>query len=243
MKPADSIFTSNASGKQYYVGDDDHPGSTSSDHQVAEAYLAEVINAIAQSKYWKDSVIIVTWDDSGGMYDHVPPPTWGSVCPQDRTGAEAGYTCGGGVRIPAMVISPFSKTGVVVHDLADHGSVSKFIETVYGLPTLASLPDEQRGVAAGLAPADVDPSTSDLTDALDPAKLAGTAPPVPASLATIGAPSVPPAMNCSSLGITPISAPAPLPAGYQTAGGYLHISLTGGPASLARLPQKNDSGD
>ncbi len=243
FQPADPVFNSNSSGKKYYQGDDDHPGSGSSDHQVGEAYLATVINAIAQSQYWKDSVIIVTWDDSGGMYDHYPPPSWGSTCPQDQSGPEAGYTCGSGLRIPTLVISPFAKTGVVVHDQADHGSVSKFIETVFGLPTLASLPDEARGVGAGLAPADADPNTSDLTDALDFGKLAGNVPLLPASLATIGAPSVPPTMNCASLAITPVQAPAPLPAGYQTAGGYLHLSLTGS-LSFGRLAQaRRDDGD
>lgn len=240
LRPADPIFTNNSSGKEYYVGDDDHPGSGDADHQVAEAYLAEVINAIAESKYWKDSVIIVTWDDSGGFYDHAAPPEYGKTCPQDQTGPEAGYSCGDGVRVPALVISPFSKTGVVVHDLADHGSVSKFIETVFGLPTFASLPNEQAGVRAGLPPADADPNTSDLTDALDQAKLAGAAPPNPPSMAEIPAPSSPPHMSCATLGITPIPAPAPLPSGFQTAGYYLHESLLGDPTAAIRVPNDDD---
>jgi len=242
LVPADPVFTNNAAGKTYYVGDDDHPGSGSSDHQVAETFLAEEINAIAQSKYWKDSVIIVTWDDSGGFYDHLPPPGFGSVCPQDKTGPEAGYPCGDGVRLPALVISPFSKTGVVVHDLADHGSVSKFIETVFGLPKFASLPNEAAGVAAGLAPADADPATSDLTDALDVYKLAGLTRPNPWWTATVPGPSVPPNMNCRTLHMRPIEAPAPLPTGYETAGAYLHAMLTGA-STTAILPPRIDDGD
>ena len=69
---------------------------------MAEAYLAEVVNAIAKSKYWKDSVIIVTWDDSGGFYDHLPPPGFGQTCPQDKSGPEEGYPCGDGVRLPSL---------------------------------------------------------------------------------------------------------------------------------------------
>jgi phospholipase C len=241
LRPADPIFTSNASGKVYYVGDDDHPGSGSSDHQVAQAYLAEVINAIAQSKYWRDSVIIVTWDDSGGFYDHLPPTEFGSTCPQDKSGPEAGYSCGEGVRLPALVISPFSKTGVVVHDLADHGSVSKFIEEVFGLPTFASLPNEAKGVAAGLAPADADSATSDLTDALDADKLQHRAAENPPSMAIIPNPGIPPHMSCATLGITPIPAPAPLPANYQTAGSYLHQQLNGN--AVAPLAKRNDDDD
>ena len=242
LTPADPIFTSNSAGKQYYVGDDDHPGSGDADHQVAEAYLAEVINAIAQSKYWKDSVIIVTWDDSGGFYDHLPPPGFGRTCPQDLTGPEAGYACGDGVRLPALVISPFSKTGSVVHDWADHGSVSKFIEEVFGLPRFGSLPDEQAGVKAGLSPADGNPATSDLTDALDMNKLHGWSASNPPSLATISSPSSPPHMSCASLGIQPIPAPAPLPRGFETAGYYLRESLLGDPAAVA-LPVRNDDAD
>ena len=241
LTPADPIFTNNPSGQKYYVGDDDHPGSGSSDHQVAEAYLAEVINAIAKSKYWKDSVIILTWDDSGGFYDHLSPPGFGSTCPQDKSGPEEGYPCGGGVRLPALVISPFSKTGVVVHDLADHGSVSKFIEAVFGLPTFSSLPDEAKGVSVGLSPADDDRATSSLFDALDESKLRGGSP-NPPSLAEVLSPGVPPKMSCSTLGITPIPAPTALPNGYETAGYYLHQQLAGS-HKVKPLPPRRDDGD
>jgi phospholipase C len=233
LHPADPVF-----GTKYFVGDDDHPGSTSggnSDHQVAEAYLAEVINAIANSNYWKDSVIIVTWDDSGGLYDHLAPPSYGNACPNDA-GSPVGGTCGNGVRVPLLVISPFSKTGAVVQDVSDAGSVSKFIEAVFGLPTLASLPDEAQGVAAGLPPADANPATSNITDALDPNKLNGTTAPNPASLATIPAPSVPPSMSCATLGITPLASPASVPSGFHTAGSYLHAALTGSAPAYSIRP-------
>jgi phospholipase C len=241
LVPADPIFTNNPSGQKYYVGDDDHPGSGSSDHQVAEAYLAEVIDAIAKSKYWKDSIIIVTWDDSGGFYDHLAPPGFGQTCPQDRTGQEEGYACGDGVRLPTLVISPFSKSGVVVHDLADHGSVSKLIEEIFGEPTFSSLPDEAKGVSVGLSPADGDRATSDLFDALDARKLRGGSP-NPPSLALVSSPNVPPKMSCSTLGITPIPSPTSLPTGYETAGYYLHQQLAGSRHAV-RLPSRRDDND
>jgi phospholipase C len=241
LTPADPIFTQNPSGKKYYVGDDDHPGSGSSDHQVAEAYLADVINAIAKSKYWKDSIVIVTYDDSGGFYDHLSPPGFGETCPQDKSGPEEGYPCGDGVRLPTLVISPFSKTGVVVHDFADHGSVSKLIEAIFGLPTFASLPDEAKGVAVGLSPADADRATSNLFDALDERKLHGGGP-NPPSLAEIPSPNSPPSMSCSSLGITPIPSPTALPSGYATAGYYLHQLLEGS-RNVKPLPPRKDDDD
>jgi phospholipase C len=225
-----------------FTGDDDHPGSGSSDVQVAQAYTATLINAIAQSKYWNDSVIILTYDDNGGMYDHLAPPQYGRTCPDDMTGVFMGISCGDGVRLPMMIISPFAKQGVVVHDASDAGSVSKFIETVFQLPTLASLPNEAPGVAAGLAPADANSLISDLTGALDPAKLNGSAQPIPGSVATIPSPSVPPTMSCASLQLTPIASPTSLPAGFQGAGYYAAAALN--PASGVRtLPPPNDDND
>ncbi|MBV8197695.1 MAG: hypothetical protein JO263_06150, partial [Candidatus Eremiobacteraeota bacterium] len=86
---------------QNYLGDDDHPGPGNSDAQVAEAFVATYVNAIAASKYWKDSAILITWDDGGGFFDHVAP-----------NGFEAcndGYSCGDGQRLPFIVISPYAK--------------------------------------------------------------------------------------------------------------------------------------
>lgn len=220
-----------------FPGTDDHPGSGSSDHQVAEAYLATMINAIASSQYWNDSVIIVTWDDSGGMYDHLPPGSYGSTCPQDSSGAFAGQPCGEGVRLPLLVISPFAKTGAVVNNASDVGSILKFIEEVFQLPTLASLPDELTGTTAGLAPLDANSATSDLSQALDITKLMGN--PNPASLAQIPGPAVPPAMSCSSLGLTPITPPATPPPTFETAGYYSSTN----PQAAKQVPQVNDDND
>ncbi len=61
--------------QQQFKGDDDHPGEGDSDRQVAESFVATFVNAIARSRYWKDSAIIITWDDEGGFYDHAPPPS------------------------------------------------------------------------------------------------------------------------------------------------------------------------
>jgi phospholipase C len=239
FKPADATLAAGG----YFTGDDDHPGSGSADHQVAEAYVATMINAIANSKYWKDSVIILTWDDSGGMYDHYPPTEYGGVCPDDKTGTFAGMPCGDGLRLPMLVISPFAKNGAVVHDQSDAGSVSKFIETVFGLPTLASLPDEVAGESTGLAPADANAAISDLTGALDINKLNGSAAPIAASTAMISSPAVPPSMSCTTLGITPVASPAALPAGFLTGGAIEVYTLTGTAGNVRMPPPPNDDDD
>lgn len=187
-----------------YLGDDDHPGAGNSDAQVAEAFVATFVNAIAASKYWSDSAIIVVWDDGGGFYDHVTPTSFESC--------NDNFPCGDGQRLPFMVISPFSYSGVVDTDYSDTASVSKFIEGVFGLPTMASLPDE--AMVAPYGPRDGLSGISDLADAFDPAKLDGTAAPNSPSMAEVP-PNVvgtfPPPLNCKKLGIKPLAIPSQPP--------------------------------
>ncbi|HVR45544.1 MAG TPA: alkaline phosphatase family protein [Candidatus Binatia bacterium] len=183
-----------------YRGDDDHPGAGDSDAQVGEAFVATFVNAIARSPYWNDSAIIITWDDPGGYYDHVPPPQFGQ-CADQRP-------CGDGPRLPLILISPFVRDGAVVHDAGDQTSILKFAETLFDVPPLASLPEEKAYLPRG--PRDADAALSDLVSGFDPARLAGAATPIPAANAEIEDSVVnafPPAMSCASLGITPVTLP------------------------------------
>jgi phospholipase C len=100
----------------------DHPNGVSTDD--AENWVPSVINWIGNSPAWDDAAIFVIWDDWGGFYDHVlPPPTR-----DDKLGP--------GLRIPFLLISPYGANGQVIHDVADYGSILKFIEDLYGLPPL-----------------------------------------------------------------------------------------------------------
>ncbi len=197
--------------QSHYRGDDDHPGPGDSDAQVGESFVATFVNAIARSPYWNDSAIIVTWDDPGGYYDHVPPPQSGQ-CADQRP-------CGDGPRLPLILISPFARDGAVVHDAGDQTSILKFAETLFDLPPLASLPEEKAYLPRG--PRDADPALTDLLAGFDPARLAGTAAPIPAAQAEIEDSVVnafPPAMSCASLGITPVAlpnAPSAPPPGFN----------------------------
>ncbi len=191
-----------------FAGDDDHPAY--SDSHVSEAMVARVVNAIARSPYWKDSAIVITWDDSEGFYDHVPPPQF-EPCSDDRA-------CGDGPRVPLILISPYAKGGAIVHDSGDHASVIKFITTLFDLPSLASLPDERPALPDG--PRDGNLSLTNLLGGFDPARLSGADAPAPASAAIIPddvANAIPPSMSCASLGITPVQVPGGLqspPAGF-----------------------------
>ncbi len=180
-----------------FLGDDDHPGE--SDLQVAQADVAALVNVIARSKYWSQSAIVITWDDPGGYWDHVPPPHW-LVCPD-------GHPCGNGQRVPLLLISPFARTGVV-HEVDDQASVVKLVEHLFGRTPLAQLPDEARYAPFG--PRDASPQTGDLSGGFDVARLRGDEPPIPASSAEIPdatVRSMPSPWSCSSIGVRPVSPP------------------------------------
>ena len=202
-----------------FLGDDDHPAY--SDSQISEALLAREINAIAASPYWGQSAIVITYDESEGDYDHVPP----RILSWDP----AGLILSRGPRIPLLVISPFSRVHAVSHEEGDHNSVIGLINNVFGLPALADLPDELQAKVAGQAPQfatdgvpqtqlgphdgakNPTPGTGNLLSAFDPARLAGMAPALPPSYATIDPATVAAlphygGAGCSALGITPLDA-------------------------------------
>ncbi len=167
-----------------FAGSDDHPGY--SDTQIAESLLADEVDAIAASPYWAESAIIIAYDETDGLYDHRSP----HIRERDRYG----NPLAAGPRIPAIVISPFARAHVVSHEYAEHSSVIKFIDALFGLTPLSELPDERKGRAAGLrefgqpdlGPADGrDSEAGSLFSAFDPARLQGSAPPLPASYAMI----------------------------------------------------------
>ena len=100
----------------------DHPGDNS---DTGPSWVAQVVNAIGQSPAWKTTAIVIVWDDWGGWYDHVPPPG-----PQHYGGL--------GFRVPAIVVSPYSKAGYVSHNSYEFGSIIKFVEENWQLPSLGT---------------------------------------------------------------------------------------------------------
>jgi phospholipase C len=111
------------------------PDGHDSDHAESNdgcgpSWVTSIVNAIGGSPYWSDTVIIIAWDDWGGWYDHVQPPQ----IIDDGTSWGSGYVYG--FRVPMIVISPYAKTAYVSHATHDFGSILKFIETNYGLPSL-----------------------------------------------------------------------------------------------------------
>ena len=116
----------------------EHPGYT--DELTGQQHVADLVAAVRKSKIWEDAVIIITYDENGGRWDHVPPPVradgWGV-----------------GVRVPTIIISPFVGKGVIDGHEYETVSILKLIERRFDL--------------APLAARDADPTVSDLTTVFD----------------------------------------------------------------------------
>lgn len=166
-----------------FLGDDDHPGY--SDSQISECMLANLVNHIAKSKYWKDSVIIISWDDSDGLYDHVPPPL--------STKGPDGEYVSDGPRVPMLILSPYAKTGFVFHGIGDQASIIKFADHLFERTPLAELPDELKarkiGAKQGIVDAGprdaISSNVSDLSGAFDLLRLEGKRKPLTPSYVEI----------------------------------------------------------
>ncbi|HXQ22752.1 MAG TPA: alkaline phosphatase family protein, partial [Candidatus Acidoferrales bacterium] len=137
MKP----LSPSPSGQADFPGNDDHPGY--SDAQISEALLADTINAIATSKYWPESAIIITYDETDGLYDHTQPSI--------RSWDPLNNALSQGPRIPMILISPYAKVHAITHEPTEHGSIIKFIDKLFNLTPLAELPDEAAAQKKGLA--------------------------------------------------------------------------------------------
>ncbi|MGB9465185.1 MAG: alkaline phosphatase family protein [Candidatus Acidiferrum sp.] len=126
---------------------DGHAGY--SDPLDEQTFLVSTLNAIMQSDEWKETAIIVTWDDSDGWYDHqmgpvvrqsnttddllLGPSNCGSPKSNDVSGGTQNGRCGFGPRIPLLVISPFAKRNYVDHRVLDFSSITRFIEDNFNL--------------------------------------------------------------------------------------------------------------
>lgn len=106
----------------YAHGWDEHPPANP---QVGMGLQEECVAALRDSSAWDSSAYLITYDEHGGFFDHVPPPTVDAF--------------GLGMRVPTWVISPWAKPGHIEGTTYDFGSILKFIERTFGLPTLASV--------------------------------------------------------------------------------------------------------
>lgn len=141
------IFIDSASGSS---GLDEHPDNNI---QSGAAYVQSILQALMQSDAWPDSVFILSYDEGGGLYDHVPPfmvplpDNYGpGQCPDPNNGSP-GYCAMGklggtfdltGFRVPVTVISPYAKPDFVSHVPRDYTAILAFIEEIFGVKPLTA---------------------------------------------------------------------------------------------------------
>jgi len=103
--------------------DNEHPGYAGL--LQGQQHVADLVNAVKHSDYWEDTLIVVTYDEHGGRWDHVTPPVTG--------------IWGDGTRVPGIIIGPLAKRGFVDHTQYDTLSILKTIEERFGLEPLSAL--------------------------------------------------------------------------------------------------------
>lgn len=127
----------------------EHPGYA--DVLAGDAHLADLVAHLEKSPQWPHMLVVITYDENGGFWDHVAPPK--------------GDRWGPGLRIPTLIVSPFAKRGTVDHTLYDTSSILRFITKRFDLPVLVGLKARDAAMAkAGSG------QLGDLTGALDLAK-------------------------------------------------------------------------
>jgi phospholipase C len=167
------------------AGFDEHPSNTDgspNDIQLGANYVSSLINGLMASSSWPNSAFILTYDEFGGLYDHVSPQPAVSpdgiapvdLLPNDVCTGVTGPTCNfvyTGYRIPLIVISPYAKQNYVSHNVADTTAILKFIETRFNVPALTAR----------------DAAQIDMTEFFDFTNPVWMTPPTPPAQSTTGA--------------------------------------------------------
>jgi phospholipase C len=135
------------------AGLDEHPTDVNSQGgvnvQAGANFASGLINGLMNSSSWKDSILIFSYDEFGGFYDHVPPQPMPSPDGITPTGLQPGDACAStsgplcdftwtGYRLPLIVISPFTKKNFVSHTVRDYTAILKLIETRFGVAALTN---------------------------------------------------------------------------------------------------------
>jgi len=123
----------------------EHPGYASVTD--GDRHIAAVLTALRQSPQWKHMLVVVTYDEFGGWWDHVAPPK--------------GDRFGPGTRIPALIVSPYARQRTIDHTAYDTTSILRFITHKWALPVLPGIAARDAALAANHQP-----KLGDLTEAL-----------------------------------------------------------------------------
>jgi phospholipase C len=193
LRSFDQFFTDAAAGTlpSFSFLDEDYSTQSQENPQnivVGEAMIAQVVHALGVGPGWAKSLLVLTYDEHGGYYDHVPPPVAlapDSLAPVVISGES---TYDGfqrfGIRVPGLIVSPYSKRRHVSHTVFDHTSVLALLERKWNLPAMTYR----------------DANANDLTELVDLHAMARSRPIFPA-LPPLAAPGdTPEALACSTSG-------------------------------------------
>lgn len=111
-----------------------HPGQGNIANGIE--WLTDLVNAVKNSAAWSNTAIMVLWDESGGWYDHLPPP-------------QMSGTIGLGARVPVLVISPFAKNNYISHQQMDFVSILRFIQWNWALGPFSNAAQSAREQQSG----------------------------------------------------------------------------------------------
>jgi len=128
--PAVSYVDPGLLGEEQGLSNDDHPHA---DIRNGEVFLNAIYQAVTTSPNWANTIIVITFDEWGGFFDHVAP-TKAPIPPTDAALGSDGLR---GFRVPTLVISPWSPRATVSHGLYDHTSILKMIEWRWSLRALS----------------------------------------------------------------------------------------------------------
>ena len=142
--PQVSYIDPRFAGEENGLSDDDHPHA---DIRNGEAFLDKIYKAVTTSPNWSKTLLVINFDEWGGFYDHVPPHKTAIPEADRKAGNKDGLR---GFRVPALVISPWSRRGHVSHKVYDHTSVLKLIEWRWGLPHLSVRDAKANNLATAL---------------------------------------------------------------------------------------------
>jgi phospholipase C len=113
---------------------DEHPPAIM---QFGQRWAAEVVDALTKSPQWPRAAMFLTYDEHGGLYDHVVPPA--ACAPDDLAVGDPPPTFDHlGIRVPFIVVSPFAKPHYVSHQVYDHTSITRFIEARFVMPAMTA---------------------------------------------------------------------------------------------------------
>jgi phospholipase C len=146
----DRLHAYGISWRNYFTGGDRRGRGEHAEHGLRRVLAYQTVQAVLHSPAWPRTLLVYTYDEHGGYYDHVPPPAAippDSIPPQLVSGDIPGGYDIYGPRVPAVVASPYAKPGAVTNHVHDHTSVLATIEAQWNLPALTYRDANARTIA------------------------------------------------------------------------------------------------